>query len=160
MHQQLYSNHRNGISLTRPPVFCIPRPEPSTPTLTRKRTKTSSSKQHMHEHSDKENMEMLSNKVQHFEDVHETSTPQKVHFGQNVVLCKKSSKNGGPSSEPRKSILKRKSLFSSPVQNKTTQEVEEQTQKRMTDEELKAKIAENYKRLEAIKKIIRKYEYF
>ena len=103
-------------------------------------------------------MDMPSNRTKMLEDVHEHSTSQKVHFGENVVLCQKPSKNGGPYSEPRKSILKRKNLLSSPVQDRSNRDVKGQPSKRMTDKELNAKIVENQKRIEAIKQILRKYE--
>ena len=101
---------------------------------------------------------MPSNKIKLFEAVPENSTSQKVHFGESVVLCQKPSKNEGPSSESRKSILKRKNILSSPEQDKVNREVKGQPLKRMSNEELNAKIAENNKRMETIKQILRKYE--
>ena len=56
-------------------------------------------------------------------------TPHKVHFLEDPIILKKNMGKGITSSEPRKPILKRKSLFSSPAQpkQKVPEQVEELT---------------------------------
>ena len=45
------------------------------------------------------------------------ATPHKVHFAEETMILNKNSNKGTMTSESRKSILKRKSLFSSPTQD-------------------------------------------
>ena len=108
---------KHGIIVTRKPSYALPSTMLLNDHTEVKRARTPSTRQKTFSLHDKENIQAFSPNVENSE-AYQNEAPHKVHFTDEPIILSKNSNKGTISSESRKSILKRRSLFSSPVEEK------------------------------------------